>query len=152
MNLKICCFNFYNARIFAILNLIFAPVLEDEMIYQNELIFIEKEEAQVPWIKIFTKENFKEFSDCPAWLRKELFDKIFLCECAMREFYKPDKINIASFANYLPRVHFHIQARFKNDAFFPESLWGKAQREERDLNLPSFDEFKKFLIKKLDEK
>ncbi|EBF6050664.1 HIT family protein, partial [Campylobacter coli] len=26
------------------------------MIYENDLIYIEKEEAQVPWIKIFTKQ------------------------------------------------------------------------------------------------
>ncbi|EAJ8621028.1 HIT family protein, partial [Campylobacter jejuni] len=26
------------------------------MIYENDLIYIEKEEAQVPWLKIFTKE------------------------------------------------------------------------------------------------
>ncbi|ELZ6331605.1 HIT family protein, partial [Campylobacter jejuni] len=25
------------------------------MIYENDLIYIEKEEAQVPWLKIFTK-------------------------------------------------------------------------------------------------
>ncbi|HDZ5207136.1 TPA: HIT family protein, partial [Campylobacter jejuni] len=31
------------------------------MIYENDLIYIEKEEAQVPWLKIFTKEIYKEF-------------------------------------------------------------------------------------------
>ncbi|HDV7321685.1 TPA: HIT family protein, partial [Campylobacter jejuni] len=29
------------------------------MIYENDLIYIEKEEAQVPWLKIFTKEIYK---------------------------------------------------------------------------------------------
>lgn len=46
------------------------------MIYENDLIYIEKEEAQVPWIKIFTKQVYKEFSDCPYELQKEIFDKI----------------------------------------------------------------------------
>lgn len=115
------------------------------MIYENDLIYIEKEEAQVPWIKIFTKESYKELSDCPCNLQKELFDKILLCEKAMIEFYKPQKINIASFANYVPRVHFHIMARFKEDAFFPECMWGKQQRAARDLNLPDFNDFVKFL-------
>ncbi len=120
------------------------------MIYENEWIYIEKEESQVPWIKIFTKQIYKEFSDCPCELQKELFDKILRCEKAMIEFYKPEKINIASFANYVPRVHFHIMARFKEDAFFPECMWGKQQREFKDLNLPSFDEFVILLKSKME--
>ncbi|WP_270992342.1 HIT family protein [Campylobacter upsaliensis] len=119
------------------------------MLYENALIYIEKEESQVPWIKIFTKENYKELSHCPTPLQKELFDTILLCEKAMLEFYQPEKINIASFANYVPRVHFHIMARFKEDAFFPECMWGKQQREFKKLNLPSFEEFEEFLRARL---
>ncbi|EAI4703682.1 HIT family protein [Campylobacter jejuni] len=119
------------------------------MIYENDLIYIEKEDAQVPWLKIFTKEIYKEFSDCPLELQKELFEKILLCEKAMIEFYKPEKINIASFANYVPRVHFHVMARFKEDAFFPECMWGKQQRETIKLDLPKFEEFVKFLNSKI---
>lgn len=119
------------------------------MFYENDLIYIEKEEAQVPWLKIFTKEIYKEVSECPSALQKELFEKILLCEKALIEFYKPDKINIASFANYVPRVHFHIMARFKEDAFFPECMWGKQQREFKDLNLPNFSDFVIFLKSKL---
>ena len=115
------------------------------MIYENDLIFIERENSQIPWLKIFTKEIYKEFSHCPSLLQKELFEKILLCEKAMIEFYKPEKINIASFANYVPRVHFHIMARFKDDAFFPECMWGKQQREFKELDLPSFEDFLKFL-------
>ena len=65
----------------------------------------------------------------------------------MIEYYNPDKINIASFGNYVPHVHFHIMARFKEDSFFPEPMWGKKQREA-NLDLPSFeifiDELKKY--------
>lgn len=118
------------------------------MLYENDLIYIEKEESQVPWLKIFTKTPYKELSDCPSNLQQELFDTILLCEKAMINFYKPDKINIASFANYVPRVHFHIMVRFKEDAFFPECMWGKQQREMRDLNLPKFEDFVVFLREK----
>ncbi len=119
------------------------------MFYENDLIYMEKEESQVPWLKIFTKEPYKELSACPEALQKELFEKILSCEKALIEFYKPDKINIASFANYVPRVHFHIMARFKQDAFFPECMWGKQQREIRPLNLPEFSDFVSFLKEKL---
>ena len=65
----------------------------------------------------------------------------------MLEYFKPDKINIASFGNYVPHVHFHIMARFKEDSFFPEPMWGKKQRDA-NLKLPSFEEFYEILKKK----
>ena len=114
------------------------------MFFENDFLFIEQEKAQIPWLKIFTKTPYKELTDCPQALRDELWGMVQLCEMALRDFYKPDKINIASFANYVPRVHFHIMARFKEDAFFPECMWGKQQRDFVELDLPSFDEFVKF--------
>ncbi|MCI5539866.1 MAG: HIT family protein [Campylobacter lanienae] len=119
------------------------------MIYSDEFIYIEVEPNALPWVKIFTKGEFKEISHCDDDSRKRLFDAALECEKAMIEFYNPDKINWASFANYLPRVHIHIQARFRDDEFFPESLWGKKQRDSviRDIKI---DEFSKFLNSRLE--
>lgn len=118
------------------------------MIYSDEFIYIEVEPNTLPWVKIFTKGEFKEISHCDDNTRKRLFEAALECEKAMIEFYNPDKINWASFANYLPRVHIHIQARFKDDEYFPESLWGKKQRDSviRDIKI---DEFSKFLNSRL---
>ena len=119
------------------------------MIYSDEFIYIEVEPNALPWVKIFTKGEFKEISHCDDDSRKRLFDAALECEKAMIEFYNPDKINWASFANYLPRVHIHIQARFRDDEFFPESLWGKKQRDSviRDIKI---DKFSKFLNSRLE--
>ncbi|MCV3507855.1 HIT family protein [Campylobacter sp. CNRCH_2016_3089] len=119
------------------------------MIYENDFLFIEKEDSQIPWVKIFTKENYRELSDCPSFLQNMLFQYVLACELSLREYYNPEKINIASFANYVPRVHFHVMARFKEDGFFPECMWGKQQREIKDLNLPDFEGFTSILLKKI---
>ncbi|EAL0270792.1 HIT family protein [Campylobacter lari] len=119
------------------------------MIYENDYLFIEKENSQIPWVKIFTKENYRELSDCPTFLQNMLFQYVLACELSLREYYNPEKINIASFANYVPRVHFHVMARFKEDAFFPECMWGKQQREIKDLNLPDFGGFKLILLREI---
>ena len=66
----------------------------------------------------------------------------------MLDYYQPEKINIASFANYLPKVHWHVMARFKTDSFWPEPVWGKKQREAV-LVLPDFEQFKETLTAKL---
>lgn len=118
------------------------------MIYSDEFIYIEIEANSLPWVKIFTQSEFKELSDCDTDTRNRLFQAALECEKAMIEFYNPDKINWASFANYMPRVHIHIQARFKDDEYFPESLWGKKQREARPRDI-KIDEFSSFLAHRL---
>jgi diadenosine tetraphosphate (Ap4A) HIT family hydrolase len=99
------------------------------MIYTNPLIYIEIHESEIPWLKIFTHAKRKEFSQCSREERRIIFDVLDLIEREMLTYFKPEKINIASFGNMLPQVHWHIMARFTNDSYFPEPMWGAKQRE-----------------------
>ncbi|WP_169754939.1 HIT family protein [Campylobacter curvus] len=121
------------------------------MIYEDEFIKVEQEASELPWVKIFTQKPFKELSDCDEQTRAHLFEAMMMTERAMLKFYKPAKINIASFGNYVPHVHIHVIARFKDDKFFPQSVWGEAQRES-SLNLPQFERFAKILATELKDK
>ena len=82
--------------------------------------------------------------------KERLFSVAFLIEKEMLSYYKPDKINWASFGNMLPRVHIHLQARFKDDDYFPESLWGVKQRDS-DMDLPPMEPFLKSLVQKMQQ-
>lgn len=117
------------------------------LLFKNKLIKIEIENSEIPWLKIFTNEPIKEFSFCDTKTKEEIWKYLDLIEKEMLKYFKPDKINIASFGNYVPHVHFHIMARFKEDSFFPEPMWGKKQRDA-NLKLPSFEEFYEILKKK----
>ena len=118
-------------------------------VYRNNLVYIEVEPAEIPWLKIFTVEEKKEFTACNKQTRQLIFHLLDIIEREMLDYYQPDKINIASFANYLPRVHWHIMARFKKDSYFPEPVWGEKQREGV-LELPSIEAFIKQLSPKLE--
>ena len=122
--------------------------MSDNIIYQNDLIKIEIEPFEIPWLKIFTQKKIKEFSQCDDKVKLEIFRVLDIIEKEMISYFNPEKINIASFGNYVPHVHFHIQARFKEDSFFPEPTWGKKQRES-NLNLKDVDIFYKNLVLKL---
>jgi len=113
-------------------------------IFKNQFINIQIEKSEIPWIKIFTNENYKELSECPKEIKDEIYNTLDIVEKEMIKYFNPDKINIASFGNYVPHVHFHVMARFKNDSFFPESMWGKKQREAK-LELPDFNKFYEIL-------
>ena len=117
-------------------------------IFENETLYIERENSHIPWIKIFPKKECKELSDCDKNTRNILLDTMLTVEKTMIEFYHPEKINIAMFGNYLPKLHIHVMARFEEDSYYPEPMWGKKQRES-NLTLPSFDKFKKILQEKL---
>jgi len=120
----------------------------ENIIYQNELIKLEIEPFEIPWLKIFTQLPIKEFSQCDEKTKLEILRVLDICEKEMLSYFNPDKINIASFGNYLPHVHFHIQARFKNDSYFPEPTWGKKQRESQ-IVLNDINKFYENLILKL---
>jgi diadenosine tetraphosphate (Ap4A) HIT family hydrolase len=118
-------------------------------IFEDDNFFIESEKSEIPWLKIFTKTQYKELSDLPKPLRLKLFKLYDIVELEILSYFKPHKINMASFANMLPRVHLHVMARYENDSYFPNPMWGEKQREAK-LDLPSFELFYKRLQEKLE--
>lgn len=99
------------------------------IVFENQNFYIEKEDAQIPWLKIFTQFPYKELGDMPRELRIKLWEMYDIVEEEMQRFYTPKKINMASFANMLPRVHLHVMARFEEDTHFPNPMWGEKLRE-----------------------
>ena len=114
------------------------------IISSNELMRVEVEKAEIPWLKVFCQREVKEFFQCSVEEKAEIFRVIDIIERQMDCYFSPDKINIASFGNMLPQVHWHVMARFENDSYFPQPMWGEKQREST-LELPSFDDFYKNL-------
>ncbi|RLF27084.1 MAG: HIT family protein, partial [Thermoplasmata archaeon] len=81
----------------------------------------------------------------------KLWETYDLIEYERIHYYNPKKINMASFANILPRVHIHVMARFENDSHFPQPMWGEKQREAK-LSLPAEAEFHKRVFNALTSK
>ena len=122
--------------------------IEKVPIYTNDLISIEIHESEIPWLKIFTRTPKKEFSECSRTEKEAIWNALDIIEKKMLAYYAPEKINIASFGNMLPHVHWHIMARFKEDSYFPEPMWGTVQRKAC-LKLPPMEQFCKEVVKEL---
>ena len=120
------------------------------VLFENKNIRVEVEPSEIPWLKIFTQHPYKEMSEVPGLVKFEIYDVLDTIEKEMLSYYQPEKINIASFGNYVPHVHWHIMARFKEDSYFPEPMWGTKQRTS-NLTLPSFETFCTQLKRVLDE-
>ncbi len=119
------------------------------IIFEDNNIYIEKEDSEIPWLKIFTKEPYKELGDVPKELRIKLWNIYDIIEDEMKKYYRPKKINMASFANMLPRVHIHVMARYEDDSYFPNPMWGEKLREAK-LELPDEKKFHENVKKALE--
>jgi diadenosine tetraphosphate (Ap4A) HIT family hydrolase len=122
----------------------------ENVLYESKTLKVIVEPFEIPWVKVFTVEPHKEFSECSLELRMEILNMLDIVEKEMIQYFNPDKINIASFGNYLPHVHFHIQARFQQDSYFPESTWGKKMRQsDLKLDLEQFYIFLKHQLERI---
>lgn len=86
-------------------------------------------ENAYPILRVVAKKHVKEMTDLEVDERNALMQMVFACEVVLRQFLKADKINLASLGNVVPHLHWHIIARFENDAHFPDSIWAKPRRE-----------------------
>ncbi|NMG66839.1 HIT domain-containing protein [Azoarcus indigens] len=85
--------------------------------------------AHPGFCRVIWHEHVAEMSDLPAADRQHLMDVVLATEQALRAEMRPDKINLASFGNMVPHLHWHVIPRYSDDRHFPESVWGPAQRD-----------------------
>ena len=100
------------------------------LLYEDALCrVIRVEDADYPgFCRVIAKRHVAEMTDLPPDERRQLMAVVFAVEQALRELCRPDKINLASFGNMVPHVHWHVIPRWRDDRHFPQPTWGEAQR------------------------
>lgn len=78
------------------------------------------------FLRVIVNRHLKEMTDLAE--RDRLMQVVFACESVLRTLYQPEKVNLASFGNAVPHVHWHVIARFVDDAHFPDAIWAPARR------------------------
>ena len=80
--------------------------------------------------RVIYQDHVREMTDLPEAEQQALMRVVFAVERVVRDLFQPDKINLASFGNMVPHVHWHIIPRWTDDRHFPESVWGKVNSEQ----------------------
>ena len=75
--------------------------------------------------QVVLNRHVKEMTDLPDADRARLMRIVFALEQAQRALLSPDKVNLASFGNQVPHVHWHVIPRFTDDPHFPNPTWGE---------------------------
>jgi diadenosine tetraphosphate (Ap4A) HIT family hydrolase len=105
-------------------NLAVEPIYRDD-----KLSVILVDDAAYPgFCRVIWHAHVNEMSDLSPPERLRLNDAVWHVELALRAILKPDKINVASLGNMTPHLHWHVIARFADDAHFPNPVWTAAVR------------------------
>jgi diadenosine tetraphosphate (Ap4A) HIT family hydrolase len=80
--------------------------------------------------RVIWREHVREMTDLSPEQRQCMMGVVFAVEGVVRDILRPDKVNLASFGNMTPHLHWHVIPRWRDDRHFPEPVWGKVQREQ----------------------
>jgi len=83
------------------------------------------------YLRVVWSAHVAEMTDLSPRDRQYMMRVVMATEEALRECIRPDKINLASFGNMVPHLHWHVIARFRSDRHFPQPIWGAPQRASR---------------------
>jgi diadenosine tetraphosphate (Ap4A) HIT family hydrolase len=85
------------------------------------------DDANYPgFCRVIWNAHVKEMTDLSVPERNELMAAVWIVEQAVRDVMAPHKINLASFGNMVPHMHWHIIPRYEGDAHFPNPVWAAA--------------------------
>ena len=104
------------------------------------------------FLRVITQTHVAEFSDLSSDDRNRLMHVVYVVEQGLRQLLNPTKINLASFGNVVPHLHWHVIPRFDHDPHYPNPIWGQITgglpvNEPREFR----DAFRSFLKSQLDQ-
>jgi len=73
--------------------------------------------------RVIAQRHVREMTDLDEAGRTELMRIVFAVEQVQRKLLAPEKINLASFGNMVPHVHWHVIPRFRLDPHYPNPVW-----------------------------
>lgn len=76
------------------------------------------------FLRVIWREHVREMSDLAAGDSGHLLAVVARTERVLRDVLAPEKINLASFGNVVPHLHWHVIPRWQGDPHWPDPVWG----------------------------
>jgi len=84
------------------------------------------DDANYPWLVLVPRvAAARELVDLDQAQRHALTDEIDRAGHALRDAFRPHKLNVAALGNLVPQLHVHVIARFEHDPAWPSPVWGR---------------------------
>jgi diadenosine tetraphosphate (Ap4A) HIT family hydrolase len=96
------------------------------------------DDADYPgFCRVILNAHHSEMTDLPLAARHCLMATVYAVEQVLRDHLHPAKINLASFGNVVPHLHWHVVPRHADDRHFPNPVWGSAMRDQAVATRPA---------------
>ncbi len=84
-----------------------------------------KNDKENPWfVLVPRKSSAVELMDLTHEEQCVLMEEVTIVSCFLKDYYKPNKINIGALGNIVKQLHIHVLARYEDDRAWPQALWG----------------------------
>jgi diadenosine tetraphosphate (Ap4A) HIT family hydrolase len=77
--------------------------------------------------RVIWQDHVREMTDLPEADRAYVMAVVLEVEAVQRAVLAPHKVNLASFGNMVPHVHWHVIPRWQGDRHFPDPSWAAAR-------------------------
>ena len=113
--------------------------LGGELLWQDDLcrVILVNDPDYPGYCRVICNRHVREMTDLEAFARERVMRVVFAAEEAVRRVMRPDKINLASFGNMVPHLHWHVIPRFADDRHFPQLHLGRAPACRRGARNPA---------------
>ena len=94
--------------------------------------------TKFPWVILIPKRNkITDMTDLNSKDQIQLMKEIVYSSKVMKKLFKAFNLNIEKIGNFVPQLHIHIIARYKDDYTWPSSVWVKKGKpySKKNLNL-----------------
>jgi diadenosine tetraphosphate (Ap4A) HIT family hydrolase len=110
--------------------LLATPAASSGVLWRDDkLAVLLVDDADYPgFCRVVWQDHVKEMTDLLDDERHHLMAIVWQVELALRAVLQPEKVNLASFGNMTPHLHWHVIPRFADDAHFPDPTWAAVRR------------------------
>lgn len=104
---------------------------KSEIWRNGNFYLIDAEDPAFPcFLRVVSCRHVPEMSSLTSEERTELWGILNVVEEEIIKALRPHKVNLAQFGNMVPHLHWHVIPRWKNDPWFPDSVWSAARRSD----------------------
>ncbi len=103
----------------------------EKVVFKNDIfrVVCVEDENYPGYFQLILNVHVKEMSDLWKIEQGRVFAALAEIEKVLIAQMKPEKVNWAQLGNQVPHLHWHIIARFTDDATFPDPIWSAPRRE-----------------------
>ena len=105
---------------------------DEEIVWQDKFcrFIIAKEKNLYQVHRVIWNDHITELSFLSKKDLNHIFSQLIKAEKYIIEKLQPHKINIASFGNLVPHLHWHIIPRWRTDPWWPNTVWDNVKSLE----------------------